>query len=77
MTGMEWIDVRERTPTEKDADATRRVLVWHALNGCMVVGVQKVRENRFITHWQRTPEGPANAREIAENAIWGREERFI
>lgn len=72
-----WIDVRERAPEEKDADATGRVLVWHALNGCMLIGWFKVTDNRFITHWKRSPEGPAGHAELAKRAIWGKEERFI
>ena len=59
----EWTDVRERMPEAEDADKTRRVLAWHLLNGCMLVGWFRVAENRYITHWMRSPEGP----EISES----------
>ena len=58
MGNWEWIDVRDRMPTADDADASRCVMVWHTLNGVMMTGWHHVRENRFITHWQKAPECP-------------------
>ena len=77
MADSKWIDVRDRYPEEHDADATGRVLAWHALNGCMIIGWFKAKENRFITHWQHTPEGPEGYRELSKSAIRGKEDRFI
>ena len=76
MEDSDWIDVRKRMPEAQDADATGRVLAWHALNGAMMIGWNRVPENRFITHWQRTPEGPEGFRDLAKSALYGTEERF-
>ena len=72
MADSEWIDVRERMPREKDADSTGRVMVWHVLNGVMMTGWHRVSENRFITHWKPSPEGPEGAADPDTRAIYGR-----
>lgn len=61
-----WIDVRDRPPGPEDADKTKRVVVWHLLNGCMMIGWFRVKENRFVTHWMRCPEGPLTEEERRE-----------
>ena len=76
MANSGWIDVRERMPSREDADATNRVLVWHVLNGCMMLGWHKVCENRFVTHWQPSPEGPEGAKQMSKDALFGTDARF-
>lgn len=66
MADSEWIDVRDRLPESSDADRTGRVMVWHALNGVMMTGWFRLAENRFITHWRKSPEGPENVRSVEE-----------
>lgn len=66
MEDSEWIDVRDHLPTIEDADSTGRVMVWHALNGAMFTGWHRLEENRFITHWQKTPKGPEKVRSVKE-----------
>lgn len=77
MENSEWIDVRERLPNKRDAEWTGRVMVWHALNGCMLTGWYMVKDNRFVTHWRRLPEGPEGYREMHRSAIRGSDERFV
>lgn len=76
MANNEWKDVQERMPEAADADKTGRVLAWHALNGCMIMGWFLIGDNRFVTHWRRLPEAPEGADEMARIAIWGLDPRF-
>ena len=55
---IEWIWSKDRMPTQEDADAQNCVLVWHELSGVMVTGWHRVKDNRFMVAWAKTPEGP-------------------
>ena len=35
---------------------TRKVLVWHVYQMCMVYDCEKARNNRFIVRWQEVPD---------------------
>ena len=48
-----WIDLKERVPTEKDGEL---VLVWHALQGSMIIDYDKHSDNPFYAYWQTIPE---------------------
>ena len=63
-----WVDAREeRAPDEKDADEFGCVLAFHIHNGVMVTGWKQFRENRFLTHWQRTPRPPKTQAELMDS----------
>lgn len=46
----EWISVESRLPTQEDADEQNCVLVYHLLQGVMVMGWHRVSENSYCTH---------------------------
>lgn len=48
---MSWVSVQDRLPEECDGDADGKVLVWHEIQGVMLCRWEKVRENRFHSHW--------------------------
>lgn len=77
MSNSGWIDIQVIRPTEQDGDACGRVMVWHVLNGAMLVGWFKTGENRFITHWRRIPEGPDGYRQMRWDALNGTDRRFL
>lgn len=54
-----WIDVKQRKPTEHDADVYNCVLFYHEFQGAMVTGWHQYQYNRFFTHWRPTPPPPA------------------
>lgn len=60
MDGEKWISVNERLPTAKDADVCRCVIAWHRHNGTVVTGYRQVRDNPYLTHWQRCPDAPGD-----------------
>lgn len=55
---VDWIEKAKQPPTEADADPMGCVLVWHLYQGVMVYGWRNANENRFMTHWARTPQRP-------------------
>lgn len=55
----QWIDVRLRKPTPKDADALRCVLARHAIDGMTVIGWFQIPGNTSYTHFARLPDAPA------------------
>lgn len=63
----EWISVESRLPTQEDADEQNCVLVYHLLQGVMVMGWHRVSENSYCTHWMCPPMPPKEAaRMLAE-----------
>ena len=60
MTGMAdgWISKAERLPGPADADNQQCVVVWHELNGAMIIGWRQVEDNRFMSHWMPCPPAP-------------------
>lgn len=64
----EWIDVRERKPTKKDADFAGCVVFWHVYNGVTVTGYHQAGNNRFLTHWQKPPKPPKDRYQLIEDA---------
>lgn len=63
---MDWISVKERLPDKSDSDFGECVLAWHAFQGVMLIGYQRISESRYITHWRKTPEPPLDYKEIQE-----------
>ena len=55
---MDWISVKERLPTARDADAQQCVLAWHRFNGAMTMGWHQVEANPYATHWMPLPPPP-------------------
>lgn len=55
-----WISAAERRPTAADADIMQCVLARHEFDGLRVTGWRQFRRDRYLTHWQRTPEPPVD-----------------
>ncbi len=51
----EWISVKERLPTEADADALHCVIAYHPYRGAIVTGWHEVCANSRYTHWVPLP----------------------
>lgn len=47
-----WMDTAGWTEPEQE----RQVLVWHRLNGVMVSGSGRVKENRYFARWMEIPD---------------------
>ena len=58
-----WISASDRQPTEEDADIMQCVLTRHQFDGLRVTGWWQFRCNKYLTHWQRTPEPPVDYKE--------------
>lgn len=54
----EWIDIRDRLPTEADADKMHCIICYHIYQGVMCTGIHNVINNRFVSHWMPCPEPP-------------------
>ena len=54
-----WIDVKQRKPTDSDADVFHCVLAYHMYNGAMVTGWHQFDINPYFTHWMPLPLPPA------------------
>lgn len=48
-----WIDLKERIPSESDG---KLVLVWHVLQGAMIISFDKHGDNPFYAYWQPIPD---------------------
>lgn len=55
---IEWIPTEERMPAQADGDSQGCVLAYHEYQGVLVMGWHRVRDNRFVKAWARTPDGP-------------------
>lgn len=62
----DWICIRDRPPTEADADFYGCILVWHIWQGVMLIGWHRINENRFYSHWMSPPGPPPNHKQLRE-----------
>lgn len=58
-----WISAAERRPTADDGDIHECVVARHEIDGIRVTGWRQFQNDRYLTHWQRTPEPPVDYRE--------------
>ena len=62
----DWICIRDRPPTEADADFYGCILVCHIWQGVMLIGWHRIHENRFYSHWMSPPGPPPNHKKLRE-----------
>jgi len=46
----------EEDPQEQGIGANEPLLMWHQYNGVLVEKCRNYKNNRFYTHWTRTPD---------------------
>lgn len=72
-----WVKLSERKPTKADADIQGCVLLWHEMNGVLLMDYRFCESSKFITDWQRVPQPPegmhqATEEELLEKCGWTR-----
>jgi len=62
-----WISTADRRPTEADADIFQCVLARHEFDGLRVTGWRRFHSDKYLTHWQHTPEPPVDYMEYRKH----------